>query len=1271
VTGGGASDLLSLPAGGGAQHGIGETFTPDLHTGTGNASVPIKLPPGRAGLEPQVSLRYSSGGPNGPFGLGWELSVPALTRKTTRGVPRYDRRDTFLLAGVEDLVPVTGAPAGAQRYRPRTESLFALIDHFASGTDHWEVRTKDGRTTLYGTPRPAAAPTTWTDPATVCHPSLGAARTFAWRLTEQRDALGNRISYRYRRDSGQDGPHHWDNLYLQDIRYVEYGAAAARKFLVSVRLVYDDEPDPIDGNTQVERPDPFSDYRGGFEIRTRRRCTWIVVSTHTDDDRRVRAYRLVYLDERDDFADLAEQLPANGLSLLSRVELVGFDDGDEAVHDFPPLEFGYTRFEPARRTFQPLGGEDLPEVSLADPSLDLVDLTGDGLPDLLETNDTVRYWRNKGDGSFDPPRAMDSAPGNARLQDQGIQLLDANGDGRLDLVTTTEAAAGYFSLRPDGAFDRRSFRPYATAPSFSLEDSEVRLVDVDGDGITDAVRSGTRLECFFNDAVLGWTAGATRQVERRSLDQFPNVDFADPRVRFADMSGDGLQDLVLVYDGNVEYWPSLGRGDYGARIHMRQGPRFPYGYDPRRVLLGDVDGDGLADLVYVDNRRVTVWVNRSGNDWSDSVTIHGTPPVTDVDAVRLVDAFGSGVTGVLWSTEPRGWPRQTFFFLDLIGGVKPYLLNMVDNGLGAVTRIGYSTSTRFYVQDHRHRRSRWRSTLPFPVHVVDRVEVIDEVSNGKLTSEFSYHDGYWDGFEREARGFGRVERRDTQESNVYNAPGLHGDAEFVPVTQFSPPVLTKTWFHQGPVADASGEWSESDFVDEFWQVDRQVLQRPQETAQLLGSLPRSARRDALRAMRGSILRTEMYALDGTVLATTPYTVSERISALREESSPTSAEPGRHRIFFPHLVAERTTQWERGTDPLTRIALTGDYDEWGQPCRRTSVALPRRSSLRRPGGVAAGGDDDRILATHTLTEFATPDSGLYLHDRVAHERTFVLAAPPGVTETDPTDVGAVVADQAGAARGVDGTFRTLLNAWQAGDPIPTGLELIGHVVTHYDGAPARAFLGRNPGKVGPYGVVVRTEALAFTSGLLDAAYGAERPAYLGGPASLPAGAPAGFAADLGYRFRQRSADGYHDGYYVDRERMKLDFHVSGATDPRGLTLAIQDPLGREISLGNDPYGYLRTQVTDAAALTTEAKHDYRALQPVLLTDPNGNRTRFAYTPLGLLASMALLGKAGAGEGDSTRASRQFTYDVQSTPISVHTTSFVHHDTEPGLSADQLA
>src|SRR5215211_1573110 len=143
--------IISLPSGGGALQGIGETFSPDLHTGTANFTVPIALPPGRGGFQPELSLVYSTGNGNGPFGLGWGLSVPGVARETSKGVPRYDdAEDTFVLSGAEDLVPVK-KEATATRYRPRTEGLFALIAHHRDAEQHhdyWEVRSKDGLVSL-------------------------------------------------------------------------------------------------------------------------------------------------------------------------------------------------------------------------------------------------------------------------------------------------------------------------------------------------------------------------------------------------------------------------------------------------------------------------------------------------------------------------------------------------------------------------------------------------------------------------------------------------------------------------------------------------------------------------------------------------------------------------------------------------------------------------------------------------------------------------------------------------------------------------------------------------------------------------------------------------------------------------------------------------------------------------------------------------------------------------------------------------------------------
>jgi len=78
-----SEQIISLPQGGGAMQGIGEKFSPDLHTGTGNFTVPIVLPSGRNGIQPQLTLVYSTGNGNSPFGLGRSLSIPGVSRHAT------------------------------------------------------------------------------------------------------------------------------------------------------------------------------------------------------------------------------------------------------------------------------------------------------------------------------------------------------------------------------------------------------------------------------------------------------------------------------------------------------------------------------------------------------------------------------------------------------------------------------------------------------------------------------------------------------------------------------------------------------------------------------------------------------------------------------------------------------------------------------------------------------------------------------------------------------------------------------------------------------------------------------------------------------------------------------------------------------------------------------------------------------------------------------------------------------------------------------------
>src|SRR5271155_4171942 len=79
------ADLLPsvvAPKGGGAIKGLDETFTVNAATGTGSAAVKLPLSAGRSGFTPALSLQYDSASGNGPFGFGWSLPVPAITRKT-------------------------------------------------------------------------------------------------------------------------------------------------------------------------------------------------------------------------------------------------------------------------------------------------------------------------------------------------------------------------------------------------------------------------------------------------------------------------------------------------------------------------------------------------------------------------------------------------------------------------------------------------------------------------------------------------------------------------------------------------------------------------------------------------------------------------------------------------------------------------------------------------------------------------------------------------------------------------------------------------------------------------------------------------------------------------------------------------------------------------------------------------------------------------------------------------------------------------------------
>lgn len=131
-----ALSAVSLTKGRRAIRGIGEKFAANPVMVTGSLSVPVATSLGRSGFNPQLSLSYDSGSGNGRFGIGWSLSIPAITRKTDKGLPRYrdaEESGVYILSGAEVLVPVVkpDGTRGSQTRRVDSVAYFEAISRCA------------------------------------------------------------------------------------------------------------------------------------------------------------------------------------------------------------------------------------------------------------------------------------------------------------------------------------------------------------------------------------------------------------------------------------------------------------------------------------------------------------------------------------------------------------------------------------------------------------------------------------------------------------------------------------------------------------------------------------------------------------------------------------------------------------------------------------------------------------------------------------------------------------------------------------------------------------------------------------------------------------------------------------------------------------------------------------------------------------------------------------------------------------------------------------
>ncbi|MCK6525015.1 hypothetical protein L6R49_26725 [Myxococcota bacterium] len=193
-------------------------------------------------------------------------------------------------------------------------------------------------------------------------------------------------------------------------------------------------------------------------------------------------------------------------------------------------------------------------------------------------------------------------------------------------------------------------------------------------------------------------------------------------------------------------------------------------------------------------------MNQSGNGFAEAVTVRGVPVSLRPEELQVADLYGDGTACLVWMGPVLRPGAVALQQLRLLSTGKPWLLTTSNNGLGREVRLTYTPSTTFYLNDRAAGRP-WATRLPFPVHCLSKMESFDSITGWRFVGEYAYHHGFFDGEEREFRGFGMVEQWDTERASDHEDPALADPAIVVQ----QPPERGPEPVGRSPANQGSGE----------------------------------------------------------------------------------------------------------------------------------------------------------------------------------------------------------------------------------------------------------------------------------------------------------------------------------------------------------------------------------------------------------------------------------------------------------------------------------
>lgn len=496
--------------------------------GAANYSIPLHTPPGRKGIQPSLSLDYSSQGGNGIMGIGWSLGhgyPQSITRGRTilarDGVvdgPDYDSNDKFYLDG-KRLIVISGTyGAPGSEYRTEVES-FSKIKSFGSQSniEGFTVETKDGLILRFGK-----------HAGTIDAYQQGGDETqglaFAYALKRAEDLQGNFMTLTYA-SNGQGGH------VVASISYTGNQAASLSTF-ATVRFLYNINVVPGNAAGNTERRDKRTEFIAMRRFAHDQRLDRVEVDfAKSSGTETLLRYDLEY-----------EYAPNFGPTRLVTVKPYSRHSQAAGFDNLPPTVFTWSNSQVSYSTPPPLDPLYGTRAEYEDPEMPehyaFGDVNGDGKDDWVTFGSAISVKLSN--GSVFSAATWPTPSINANMW----KLWDVNGDGRKDILA--------------GRVDYQS----GQCRLYCLISTGTSFVPLGGGSSATEVYSG------FGD-FKGLNSNGTAASEATFANyRTENGGGLTNRIATGDFTGDGRDDIIIHrMDGKLKILANQGSTSFASNVY--------------------------------------------------------------------------------------------------------------------------------------------------------------------------------------------------------------------------------------------------------------------------------------------------------------------------------------------------------------------------------------------------------------------------------------------------------------------------------------------------------------------------------------------------------------------------------------------------------------------------------------------------------------------------------------------------------------------------------